>query len=950
MDFKSLTEDLTWAAVAGGVLLAVGLIGLGIAAPGSPSLPAPVREVRLEPVPPPPAWTPPPRAVGGPCAVNTSVVNFRAGPSTRRKRLRTVRQGQVLRCLELAGDWYRVADREGLEGYVHESLLDDLTPGLEGQARKLEQQGRYTEAAAAWERAVGLGLETPEAWQGLASNTLRSVLSAAAAPVGKPPWVERGLIEAAVPCAGGGPSAEALLALYRAADPGFLGAAPDLLWTGAAPRPAWAAAHLGSERVHLFGGTLRTARSTSGCRVALTLNLGRQESLTPPLEQAFRRQAEGGRVQLDVVTSRLSPVPALSVWEWVGFVLLALLVASTVAVPIFYGRALFRIYDGGGGRTLALAPAVGLVILIFADLLYLSAGALLPEGAAISSLPRGLAAAAIDHPLGRQLLRWAAEVLPADLSWHWPVFLGVLGKSALIAPFALFARGLRCRRKGREQPAFRSYVRGEMFPDGWALAGESGGKLLAAGRGLTSGLEAVSTAVTFLALLPAVLFAAVWLPLVQLGLGIFLAAAWLLVGFSSFLLASVERAVMRVRTGYAKCPHAGCHRPVPQPVFQCPSCRAKHDRLLPGRFGVFYRRCQCGQVRLPTLFVLGKGRGSRGGEPGMRNLCPHCDQPIDEELFAGNVHLPIYGGTSAGKTMLMFAASWQLLDEQLAGVSADLILDSDRQAYRQTWRPAIETGQVRPKTTEVLPRAFPLSLRRGAGLPVSLYLFDPAGEAMSGVHLPMHHFLRYYDGLMLLIDPLSLDSFAERYRRAGGPDLSPTTSPMAPDDVLDQIVNALEDQSGLERGRRFGRPLAVVLTKADIPGFKEELGLKLDEGLPGERWQSCGEAQSGRIREWLADNEPGLLQNLETRFENLRFFVTSALGHLPEPGKAFQPKQVLVPFLWLLSRRPALVRPLLARIGLRAAEVGAVVGVVLVFVGLPWWVLTSWILPLFGFR
>ncbi len=71
---------------------------------------------------------------------------------------------------------------------------------------------------------------------------------------------------------------------------------------------------------------------------------------------------------------------------------------------------------------------------------------------------------------------------------------------------------------------------------------------------------------------------------------------------------------------------------------------------------------------------------------------------------------------------------------------------------------------------------------------------------------------------------------------------------------------------------------------------------------------------------------------------------------MPEPGKAFQPKQVLAPFLWLLSRRPALARPLLARIGLQAAEVAAVVGVVLLFVGLPWWILTSWILPLFGVR
>ena len=107
-------------------------------------------------------------------------------------------------------------------------------------------------------------------------------------------------------------------------------------------------------------------------------------------------------------------------------------------------------------------------------------------------------------------------------------------------------------------------------------------------------------------------------------------------------------------------------------------------------------------------------------------------------------------------------------------------------------------------------------------------------------------------------------------------------------------------------------------------------------------WKNLGADDSPRLREWLAKHEPHLLQILETRFTEMRFFAVSALGHLPQAGRGFAPRKIMEPLGWLLAKQDTFARPLLGRVIGRTMEVGAVAAVFGCFVVLPVWALLWW--------
>ena len=406
----------------------------------------------------------------------------------------------------------------------------------------------------------------------------------------------------------------------------------------------------------------------------------------------------------------------------------------------------------------------------------------------------------------------------------------------------------------------------------------------------------------------------------------------------------VERAVIFARAGYAKCPHAKCHKPVPLPVFRCGNskCNEKHTRLVPGRDGVFRRACDGCGTSMPTLFWLGKGR--------LPSLCPHCGGTMAEELFATNIHVPIYGDPSAGKTMYMMAVAHELMEDsrwRVGDVVTRLIDQRDSNRYESVWRPEFEKGKVLKKTANPYPDAFLLNMRRGRGMPTSVYLYDPAGEAMwKEEDLREHRFLTYSDGVVILIDPLSLESFAKAYTKQNGPNLDSTTSKGSPRETVTRIANMLDK---IPRGRK--KRVAVVLTKADVKGFEKVFGVEIGDRKLGRNWKAVGKEESSKLAAWFSKEERGsnekqIFNLLKAKFSEIRFFAVSALGRVPGlEATSFKPVRVAEPFCWLLSRRGAFSHPLRDRIVIRMMELGAAIAVVVPLVLFPGYAFVEWGLP-----
>ena len=637
-----------------------------------------------------------------------------------------------------------------------------------------------------------------------------------------------------------------------------------------------------------------------------------------------------------------------------GFIYFTALLFS-VSVPVVYVRTLVRTFGRQSGSPYSphnwlFIFVVALVALIHLDLLWLALGIGMSylQVSFAWDLRELFGRVVTGLAVNREVLGVGNAILPREVGILGQVLFSAAVKSALVVPCVLLVRGFSSEIEDPRQPARLSYFHGQAFKDLGAviqaMAEDMYKFLLLANNGIVKVTIIGSifvwplTIMAYIALLPPIVIAAVAALLLVTMHSLALAAIWALAMGVSLVLSLAERAVILSRTGYAKCPHAECHEPVPLPVFMCPACGEEHDRLVPGRFGVFVRTCACGKGRMPTLFWLGKGR--------LRSICPSCRKPMREELYGGSVHVPIYGGPSTGKTMFMMAASWELLEGKMRGMRARLIDEASARAYSRHWKPDFESGRVREKTARPFPDAFLLSMRRSVGLPTSVYLYDPAGEALlNESDLDGHRFMKYFDGLALLIDPLSLPSFAAQYSDRGGPDLAPTTSHIHPEETVTRIVNLLERLGELSRRRGFSRRIAVVFTKADVPGFAQEFGISLS-GNVGETgdWGHLGADNASQIRNWLRRNEPHLLQILETRFSEIRFFAVSALGHIPQSGMGFSPRKVMEPLAWLLSTRTTFSHPLFSRIIGRTMEIAAVVGVIGALVGLPTWALYWWAL------
>ena len=600
----------------------------------------------------------------------------------------------------------------------------------------------------------------------------------------------------------------------------------------------------------------------------------------------------------------------------------------SVGVQIGYARALFRTFATSRVwyRRLAFASACGLLALTTIDLLYIGAGV-------------GMVLA-LDAYSVWWIWDFIAPVVHAQAGGPWFSFTV---KSAFIVPLVLLARGFASTAiKDSKQPAFRSYFYGPAWRDIAATVRELGSILkegfswitavaLASVNGWHGLLTWPLVIIVGLATLAALAVAGVQLLLTLAMHSVFLVAFWLLAQACAIVILAVEKAVIRVRSRHAKCPHATCHAPVPLPVFRCPECNEGHDRLIPGRCGVLARTCKCGKGRLPTLFWLGKGR--------LASECPKCRKPLREELFGADVHIPIYGGPSAGKTMYMMAVTWEAVSNRKSAPDVEARLIDKSQQYDRYWKPEFEKGAVREKTAAPFPDAFLLSMQRGQGVPAVLYVYDPAGEALLDTEkIEGHNFLEYSDGLAILIDPLSLSSFAKRYKDELGKDVPPTTS-RDPTSAVTRIVNQLQR---LNWGKK---PVALVLTKADVECFEEEFGVGIGASEMGADWRGIGANGSAALASWFKDNEPHLLNLLETHFSDVRFFAVSALGHDPEARKGFSPRRVMEPIAWLLSRRAKFANPLRERFIGPLKELGAAAAVIGLLVLLPGFAFLKWGVP-----
>ena len=298
-------SNTAWVAALG-VACAVGCVVAGFAAPPDHGALRPLRfkQIQVDPLEMPEPTLQPMTFDGEPCWSRGRVVNVRAGPSTRKKKVTSVTNGTPLRCVDKEKRWYQVRLENRQEGWIRGDLLIHEQPksyrSKAKDARSQVQSGHHRAALGTWSDATAIGQETSEAYQAFATALASAALERANSHAAGQPLTRhasrRNPIAAVLPCESKHPTEESVYTLYRALEvKGPKDPRPTFLVTSPERKGAWAALHLQGSDIHGRGGRLEVSEGPAGCEIRMVLTLSWQESLDTWARAATVAGAADGR-------------------------------------------------------------------------------------------------------------------------------------------------------------------------------------------------------------------------------------------------------------------------------------------------------------------------------------------------------------------------------------------------------------------------------------------------------------------------------------------------------------------------------------------------------------------------------------------------------------------------------------------------------------------------------
>ena len=355
----------------------------------------------------------------------------------------------------------------------------------------------------------------------------------------------------------------------------------------------------------------------------------------------------------------------------------------------------------------------------------------------------------------------------------------------------------------------------------------------------------------------------------------------------------VDRVYIMIHKISTACPNPDCQEKFMLPVYRC-SCGRVHTRLIPGKYGILHRKCDCG-AKLPTTFLNGRER--------LEAFCPKCGSPLDSAV-AMQIAIPIIGGPSVGKTCYINMAVNELIENigPSRGWEMSFTTEKDKQEYERSMN-ALKQG-VRPEKTDFDKlTAYKLLVKLpGNNIMRRIYVYDIAGEMFSSSgDIQQNKAYEYSDGFVFMIDPLSIGRYAMEKADLDLESYGMSTKDF--DDILGIMLVNLEKLFGLKPSDALKKNLAVVINKCDIPGLEAQIGDAAAEKYMQEHpdCKSFEEAKNTVCKDFLIKYDAGnFVRTADKKFKQVQYFTCSALGHNTE-GVQYKAVGVDKPLMWILE-------------------------------------------------
>lgn len=374
-----------------------------------------------------------------------------------------------------------------------------------------------------------------------------------------------------------------------------------------------------------------------------------------------------------------------------------------------------------------------------------------------------------------------------------------------------------------------------------------------------------------------------------------------------FVVLLIDRAYLTIKKISISCDE--CKEKYMYPIYVCPSCEAKHDRLTPSVYGAFRRTCNCGYV-LPTSILSLKNKRSD-----LKAYCPACERVGREHVVTSvesrPVCIPVIGGPSVGKSAFITAYANLFVDT--VALDKDIEVDfynsrtdgdfvEKKRFFRngQIMKTAVETDVNRASSV-----AFSFFIKHESLDPPRLvHIYDIAGESfLRGANETQKQY-DYCDGFVLILDPFSIPEVMSRFgSQLNSTDLGGTSEERI-DSMMENFVLTLENTTDLPRKKILSTPLAVVLNKVDEAALDLIIGdaaaAKAMSAHPAV-FTDVYDTMDFLCREFLRKVDMGdVLAHIQQNFKNTRFFASSAIGHTLNEGR-YNPHNVVEVFDWIFS-------------------------------------------------
>lgn len=387
--------------------------------------------------------------------------------------------------------------------------------------------------------------------------------------------------------------------------------------------------------------------------------------------------------------------------------------------------------------------------------------------------------------------------------------------------------------------------------------------------------------------------------------GILLAASYSIYG----LLWLIEKKHLR-KISFI-CPE--CKESSTLPAYLCPSCGEKHEDMIPGKYGLVFRTCNCGK-RMATTFLLRRKK--------YQACCPNCGIFLPDKENR-TISIPVIGGRSVGKTAFINAFISQFMNYIVPvnkwemkpySQEKERILEAIKKDY------IAGTARITDSNTQIEEASsvsYSFFLKGKKLKPERLFhIYDISGKVF--VEHKEHEIQRQYvgcQGIILILDPLTIEEvryiYADRLTQRDIEGIGSDTIYA----VIDAFFNTLREVTGISVHKKLDIPLAIVINKCDIVDLQTELkqdGLEQNEleEIYKNKILKRNKKKINQIdiQDFLCQRflrkygMESFLNIISMKFTTYKYFACSAIGHSEGMGN-YEPVGVLEPMKWIIGQK-----------------------------------------------